>query len=699
MPTGAGQFERSLTLRHVFALSAGAMFSSGLFLLPGLAAAKGGPAAILAYFLAGVLAIPAMLSVAELSAAMPRAGGTYYFLERALGPVVGTIAGMGTWLSLVLKDAFALIGMSAYLAIISDFPAKPTALVLIALFTVVNIIGSKTSAGLQAILVMFVLIVMTWFVIGGLPDIGGGEGTLEPFFETGSSGVVAVIGLVFVSYGGLTTVASAAEEIENPSRTIPLGMTLSLIASTALYTLAVLVTVAVVPADQLHDDLAPIHTAAEAVLPAAGAVFVVIAALAAFSSAANAGILAAARYPLAMSRDGLMPDRFGQLNRFQTPTLGIVVTGAGMALVVVVFDPTAIAKLASAFVLLTLGLVNLAVIVLRVSRIQSYAPQFRAPLFPWLQLVGIGVSVFLIVALGALPLVFVAAVVAVALGWYRWYGRRRATRAGAIYHVFERWGRSADRSLDREISAALQSHGLRPDDEYPGLIARAAVISIPEDADITEAASRASEVLGRRIGIPTEAVTERFLDTGSLWIQPSERHPTATPVAFFDADDDHLVIARAESVHGIRIPATWGGHDEQVRAVFFLAGCTSQPGRALRLAGELAAYLHSDIGESMADAGYEAEVKEALLPELSIEQYLLAPELATGSLVGRRVDDLVSSTELHLEAVSRDGKVIRAVPELILKADDQLTVIGPVDELPTADELAAALLTGRESKQ
>ncbi len=692
MPMGGGQFERSLTLRHVFALSAGAMFSSGLFLLPGLAVAKGGPAAIFAYFIAGVLAIPAMLSVAELSAAMPRAGGAYYFLERALGPAVGTVAGMGTWLSLVLKDAFALVGMSAYLAIISDVPAKPTALVLIALFTVVNIVGSKTSAGLQAILVIFVLLVMTWFVIGGLPEIGDGAGTLEPFFESGTSGIIAVIGLVFVSYGGLTKVASAAEEIENPSRTIPLGMSLSLLASTSLYTLAVLVTVAVVPADQLHDDLAPIHTAAEAVLPSAGAVLVVIAALAAFSSAANAGILAAARYPLAMSRDGLVASSFGRLNRFQTPTLGIVLTGVSMATVVMVFDATAIAKLASAFVLLTLGLVNLAVIVLRASRIQSYAPQFRTPFFPWLQFIGIGVSVFLIIALGPLALIMVAVCFIVALAWYRGYGRQRAMRAGAIYHVFERWGHSADRSLDREISAALQSHGLRADDEYPGLIARAAVISIPEEADITEAAKRAAEVLGRRIGVPAEGVNDNFLETGSLWIQPSERHPTATPVAFFDSDDDHLVIARAEASRGIKIPVAWGGRGERVRAVFFLAGCRDKPGRALRLAGELAAYLHSDTGESMADAGYEAEVKEALLPELSIEQYLLAPELATGSLIGRRVSDLASASGLHLEAVRRGGKVLRVMPNMLLKADDQLAVIGPLDGLPSADQLAGVLL-------
>jgi APA family basic amino acid/polyamine antiporter len=692
MATSEGGFERSLTLRHVFALSAGAMFSSGLFLLPGLAAAKGGPAAVLAYLLAGLLAVPAMLSVAELSAAMPRAGGAYYFLERALGPAVGTIAGIGTWLSLVLKDAFALVGMSAYLSLVSDVPAKPTALALIAVFTLVNLFGSKSSASLQLVLVAFVLAVMGWFLVAGVPEIGDGAGTLEPFFEAGSSGIIAVVGLVFVSYGGLTKVASAAEEIENPSRTIPLGMMLSLLVGTTLYTLAVLVVIAAVPADVLHADLAPIHTAAEAVMGSTGAVFVVIAALAAFASAANAGILAAARYPMAMSRDGLMGERFGRLNRFRTPTLGILVTGVGMAAVVVAFDAVAIAKLASAFVLLTLGLVNLAVIVLRISGIQSYAPQFRAPLFPYLQLFGIAVSVYLIIALGSLALVLVAAAIATALGWYRFYGKSRSSRPGAIRHVFERWGRSADRSLDREISAALQSHGLRADDEYPGLIARAAVISIPEEADISEAATRAAAVLGRRIGVPPEAISRRFLETGSLWIQPSERHPTATPVAFFDSSDDHLVIARAAASDGILIPSAWGGHGERVSALFFLAGCSESPGRALRLAGELAAYLHSDVGESMAEAGYETEVKQALLPELSIVQYLLALELGTGALVGRVVGDLSVPAGFHLEAVRRDGAVIRTDDELVLEADDQLTMIGPLDGLPDADDLAAILI-------
>ena len=158
---------RSLELRHVFALSTGAMLSSGLFLLPGLAVAKAGPAAIVAYLLAGTLAIPAMLSVAELSTALPKAGGTYYFLERALGPAVGTVAGFGTWLSLILKDAFAMVGMSAYLVLIVDVDGRTLALVLIGLFTLINVVGSKASASVQLIMVAFILVVMAWFLVGG----------------------------------------------------------------------------------------------------------------------------------------------------------------------------------------------------------------------------------------------------------------------------------------------------------------------------------------------------------------------------------------------------------------------------------------------------------------------------------------------------------------------------------------------------
>src|SRR5690606_35742414 len=105
------RLNKELGLFDIYAISTGAMFSSGFFLLPGLAAAQTGPSVALAYFVAGLFMVPAMFSVSELATAMPRAGGAYYFLERALGPMVGTVGGLGTWLALILKSAFALVGM------------------------------------------------------------------------------------------------------------------------------------------------------------------------------------------------------------------------------------------------------------------------------------------------------------------------------------------------------------------------------------------------------------------------------------------------------------------------------------------------------------------------------------------------------------------------------------------------------------
>ena len=686
--SSAKDLQRSLGLRHVFVLSTGGTISAGLFFLPSFAVDKAGPSAVLAYLVAGLLALPAMLSVSELSTAMPRAGGLYYFLARALGPAGGTLSGVSTWVSLVMKDAFALVGMSAYLNLIVDLPAKPTAICLIAFFTILNIIGSKTSASLQMGMVAFLLIVMGWYMVAGLPDTNSGLGDFDPFFTSGSGGFIAAIGLVFVSYGGLTKVASIAEEVEDPSRNIPLGVILSLIVSTVIYTVGVLVAVAVVPASDLIEDEAPLHTAAEYFMPAAGAGFVIAAALVAFAAAANAGILAAARYPMAMSRDGLMHTKFLELSKFGTPIWGIILTGAGMAFVVLVFGAGAIAKLASAFVLVKLALVNLAVIVLRSAKISSYAPGFKTPLYPFTQIIGIAISLYLIVKLGTFPFLLVCVATLATLLWYQFIGAKKVTQsAGAIHHIYERLGRAADTSVDREISAAMQSHGLRSEDDYAGLIARASVLSVPHDGDIDLAATRASQVLGNRIGIDADKVNDRFLETGSLWIQPSQTHPTATPVAFFDAaEDDHLVIVKSEE--GITIPAEWGGRNERVNALFFLAGTTAKPGRALRLAGELAGYLDDNKSAVSLDATHEAQVKDALLPGLEIGQYPLLPETTMRTLIGKKVGDLDLDTDLHIEAIRRGEQVLRADLDTELLADDQLTIIGPAGELPGTDELA-----------
>ena len=105
------KLERSLSLPYVIAISIGGMLGSGIFVLPGLASNITGSSVWLAYLLGALCVLPAALSKSELATAMPSSGGTYVYIERAFGPLFGTISGIGLWLSLLLKSSFALIGL------------------------------------------------------------------------------------------------------------------------------------------------------------------------------------------------------------------------------------------------------------------------------------------------------------------------------------------------------------------------------------------------------------------------------------------------------------------------------------------------------------------------------------------------------------------------------------------------------------
>jgi len=99
---------------------------------------------VLSYLIAAIPVVPALFSTAELSTAMPRAGGVYFFLDRSMGPLVGTIGGIGTWLALLLKTSFALIGIGAYASLfLPQTPMLPIAIGFAIIFGFINLLGAK----------------------------------------------------------------------------------------------------------------------------------------------------------------------------------------------------------------------------------------------------------------------------------------------------------------------------------------------------------------------------------------------------------------------------------------------------------------------------------------------------------------------------------------------------------------------------
>ncbi|MDY6780618.1 MAG: APC family permease, partial [Halobacteria archaeon] len=455
------ELERDLGLYATITISIGAMIGSGIFVLPGKAFKFAGPAVILAYFLAGLTVVPAALSKSEMATAMPEAGGTYLYIDRAMGPLLGTIAGIGAWFSLVFKSAFALVGLGTYLVLFVKLPTyavsflsfsvtvrgvKIVSLVLGVLLILVNIVGVKQTGRLQAAIVTAVLVVLGFFVVDGVTYV---ESTrYHPFLTRNVGGLLEATGFVFVSYAGVTKIASVAEEIEDPGRNIPLGILSSVSLMMLVYTLIVFVIVGVTEPTVLKGTLTPMAAAAESFMGNWAYLLVAGIAVLSLTSMANAGILSSSRYPLAMSRDSLSPESLGTISqRFKTPVRSIGLTG-GILLVLISFVPViGLAKLASAFQILVFSIINVALIAFRESGLTEYEPEFTSPGYPWVQILGLVAGLVLLTQMGSISIAGAVGIIVVGVLWYEVYGREKTEREGAALDALRK--RSRDFSVDR----------------------------------------------------------------------------------------------------------------------------------------------------------------------------------------------------------------------------------------------------------
>ena len=434
--------ERDLGLYATITISIGAMVGSGIFVLPGLAAGKAGPSAVVAYLLAGLIVLPAAVSKAEMATALPESGGTYLYIDRAMGPLPGTIAGIGAWFSLVFKSAFALVGLGAYLLLFVDVPESRLVFVSLGLgvfLIVVNALGAKLTGKLQSVVVSLVLLVLLFFIGNGLTFVESSR--FHPFFSHDAGGLFAATGLVFVSYAGVTKIASVAEEVENPGRNIPIAILSSVLVMMVMYTLTVFVVIGLSAPAALtaKDMLTPMALAAEAFPGQIAEPGISIVAVLALTSMANAGILSSSRYPLAMGRDSLAPPITARVSeRFKTPIVSIAFTG-GILLVLIAFVPVIdLAKLASAFQILVFAFINVALVAFRESSLDWYDPEFVAPGYPFVQFGGAVACLLLLTQMGWVPLIGALCLVLLGAAWYRFYGRQRTEREGAAHDAIRR---------------------------------------------------------------------------------------------------------------------------------------------------------------------------------------------------------------------------------------------------------------------
>ncbi len=516
MPGIHAPLERSMGVRDVFAVAAGAMISSGLFVLPGLAFDRTGASMILAYAAAGVLIAPTMLAQVELSTAMPRSASSYFVVERSLGAYMGTVAGLINWFAISLKATFALVGLGTMALYLSPgggtWLVKLVAVSAAAAFTLLNLVSARHAGRLQGVLVTGLVVVLGLYIAFGVKDLEAAR--FGPFFGGGFKDFMAVTGMVFISFGGLNKAVDIAEEVDRPGRNLPLGMFLAFGVVMLLYLGVTFVTVGIMDGEVLRRSLRPVTQGAEMAMGVWGLVVMGAAALMAYASTGNAGILAASRSPMAMSRDGLLPAVFSRTNRrFGTPHVAVLITGGAMILMMALLSLENLVKTASTMLLISLGLINLSVIVMRHSGIESYRPTFRMPLCPWLPLACVVAYAFLIAEMGMIPLLSTAGFLAAASIWYVAYVQRKIDRVAAVaYLVKSILSQHIRRTgLEDELVHISMERDEVEMDRFDKLVRDAPILDIKEKVSAEDLFQAVGEVLNERLKLPAERIRQLLL--------------------------------------------------------------------------------------------------------------------------------------------------------------------------------------------
>ena len=304
-----------------------------------------------------------------------------------------------------------------------------------------------------------------------------------------------------------------------------------------------------------------------------------LAAIAAFVTTANGGIMAASRSPLAMSRDQLLPPALARVNeRFKTPHLSIALTGGFMIAAIVFLDIESLVKTASTLMIILFILVNTSVIIMRESRIQSYRPKFKSPLYPYIHIFAIIAYGALIVDMGRVPLLITAVFIAVSAAWFAFYVRRNVSRASAVMHVVERVTARELKTvtLENELRDILLQRDDIIEDRFDQLIRECEILDIQGKMHSEEVFRQVSKILEPRLDISEYVLFEKFLHReaeGGTVVQPG----FAIPHIVVEGENKFDILL-VRVVDGIDFPHA----DDPVRIMFVMAGSRDERNYHLR---------------------------------------------------------------------------------------------------------------------
>jgi len=434
-------------------LGVGGIIGTGIFVLSGVAAGlHAGNALPLSFIIAGTVCLFAALCYAEFSTMIPVAGSAYTYSYTALGEIWAWIIGWTLILEYGLAISAVAIGWSGYMhALVTvagiNLPASliqpygvdggilnlPAVLIVLAL-TLLLVKGTKESVRMNSVIVVIKIAVILLFILLSVTAINPGNwAPLMP--PNGWLGVFSGAAVVFFAFIGFDAVVTAAEEIEDPQKTLPIGLIGSLVVCMILYIIVGVVLTGVVPFAELARPEAidaPIAYALNSIGISWGAAIVSFGALAGMTSVMLVMLFGQSRIFFAMSRDGLLPTFFSKVNPVtHTPSKSILFIGIVTACVAGLFPLATVAELVNMGTLVAFAIVALGVLVLRHRQPELKRP-FRCPLVPYVPLLCIGTCGFLILNLKPLAHLMFVVWLGIGLVVYFIYGVRHSENRRGI---------------------------------------------------------------------------------------------------------------------------------------------------------------------------------------------------------------------------------------------------------------------------
>jgi amino acid transporter/nucleotide-binding universal stress UspA family protein len=416
-------FARDLGLFDATMIGIGAMIGAGIFVLTGIAAGEAGPAALLAFALNGLVTLLTALAYAELASAYPKSGGGYAFILKAFPGPAGFASGWMLWFCYIIACALYALGFGSYFweFIQRYFPPithlvfnlaghKAPALMMTTLvsiiFILVNMRGTAVTGSVENIITMSKIIILGLFIAYGLKRIfqipSEAAASFTPFLPNGAGGVAIAMGLTFIAFEGYDLIATVAEEIKAPEKTIPRATLISLAVTVFIYLMVLLVCIGAIQPESgkswqflgQHQETA-IAKAAENFMPFFGVALIIFGGLLSTISALNATILASSRVAFSMSRDKMLPVSLSTIHtKRRTPHIAIAVTGVIVLVMALLFPIHVIGSAASVMFLLTFTLVNLSLIALR-RKFPELRGGFRVPIYPATPIAAMVLNMFL----------------------------------------------------------------------------------------------------------------------------------------------------------------------------------------------------------------------------------------------------------------------------------------------------------------